>query len=149
VDRIGGIGVGVAAGWNLATLGAIATRLSVAYGVGLTTIGLLVTVQFLVHMGMQIPGGRTADRFGAKSGSLLGLAFIVAGNAISLPATEISLAFVGRAVVGLGTGFAFIGGSDSTRVSASTPACFAIRCSTGSRPCMRCHSVSASSSATG
>ncbi|MBV8256518.1 MAG: MFS transporter, partial [Actinobacteria bacterium] len=44
----------------------MATRLSHAYGVGLATIGLFTTVQFVVHMLMQIPGGRAADRWGAR-----------------------------------------------------------------------------------
>src|SRR5579862_7288224 len=79
VDRqaaIGGIGVGVAVGWNIAAIGAVATRMSAAYGVGLATIGLLTTTQFLVHMSMQIPGGRTADRFGARPTAFAGLAFV-------------------------------------------------------------------------
>jgi MFS family permease len=115
VDRVAGIGVGVAAGWNIAVLGAVATRLADAYGIGLTTIGLFVTVQFAVHMAMQVPGGRAADRFGAKSSSLVGLGLIAAGNAVALPAPVASLGFLGRVVVGVGTGLAFIGGSDYVR----------------------------------
>ena len=38
MDRIGGIGVGIAVGWNIAILGPIATRLAHAYNVSLTTI---------------------------------------------------------------------------------------------------------------
>jgi MFS family permease len=112
---IGGAGVGFAAGWNLAVIGAVATRLSHAYGVGLATIGLLTTTQFVVHMAMQIPAGRAADRFGARSTAFAGLAAIAAGNAIALPSASIGLAFSGRAVVGLGTGLAFVSGSDYIR----------------------------------
>ena len=66
--RVGGVGVGVAVGWNIATLGPIATRLAHVYGVSLTTIGLFVTVQFVMHMVMQVPGerGDFADRAYAK-----------------------------------------------------------------------------------
>ena len=117
----GGIGVGIAVGWNIAALGAIATRLSHAYGVGLATIGLFTTVQFAVHMVMQIPGGRAADRFGARRTGLLGLALMGAGNAIALPAANPWLAFLGRAVVGLGTGFAFVSGSDYIRTRGGPP----------------------------
>jgi MFS family permease len=109
------VGVGLAVGWNITVLGAVATRLSHVYGVSLTVVGLFVTVQFVVHMLMQIPGGRAADRFGARTGALAGLVLIVAGNAVSLPAPHASLAFLGRAVVGLGTGLAFVGGSDYLR----------------------------------
>src|SRR4051812_47131174 len=101
---IGGVGVGVASGWNIAALGAVATRLSHAYGVGLAAIGLFTTVQFVVHLAMQIPGGRAADRFGARRTALLGLVILAAGNAIALPAASAALAIAGRAVVGLGTG---------------------------------------------
>jgi MFS family permease len=72
-------------------------------------------VQFVMHMVMQIPGGRAADRWGARTSALAGMAIVMAGNAISLPAAHPSLAFLGRAVVGIGTGFAFVGGSDYIR----------------------------------
>jgi fucose permease len=121
VDRVGGIGVGVAVGWNIAILGPIATQLSHAYGVSLTTIGLFVTVQFVMHMVMQLPGGRAADRLGARTSALIGLALVAAGNAISLPAAEPALGFLGRAVVGVGTGFAFVGGSDYIRARGGSP----------------------------
>jgi fucose permease len=121
VDRVGGIGVGFAVGWNIAILGPIATQLSHAYHVSLTTIGLFVTVQFVTHMLMQIPGGRAADRLGARTSSLIGLAVITAGNAISLPMAEPALGFLGRAVVGVGTGFALVGGSDYIRARGGSP----------------------------
>ena len=117
----GGLAVGVAVGWNIAALGAIATRLSHAYGVGLATIGLFTTVQFVMHMVMQIPGGRAADRWGARTSALAGLGLIAAGNGIALAAAAPALGFAGRAVVGLGTGFAFVGGSDYVRASGGTP----------------------------
>src|SRR5438552_9617657 len=119
--RIGGVGVGVAVGWNIAILGPIATRLAHDYRVSLTTIGLFVTVQFVVHMLMQVPGGRAADRFGARTSALAGLGLILAGNGISLFAPQPALAFLGRAVVGLGTGFAFVGGSDYIRARGGSP----------------------------
>src|SRR5579872_2129460 len=118
---IGGIGIGIAVGWNIAAIGAVATRMSHAYGVGLATVGLLTTTQFLVHMAMQIPGGRTADRFGARRTAFAGLAAIAAGNAIALPAASIGLAFAGRAVVGFGTGLAFVSGSDYIRARGGSP----------------------------
>jgi MFS family permease len=118
---LGGVGVGVASGWNIAAIGAVATRLSHAYGVGLATIGVFTTVQFVVHLAMQIPGGRAADRFGARRTALLGLAILAAGNAIALPTPSPALGILGRAVVGLGTGFAFVAGSDYIRGRGGSP----------------------------
>jgi MFS family permease len=103
-------------------LGAVATRLSHAYGVSLTVVGLFVTVQFVVHMLMQVPGGQAADRFGARTTALLGLVLVVAGNAVSLPAAVPALGFLGRAIVGLGTGFAFVAGSDYIRARGGSAA---------------------------
>ena len=117
----GGVGVAIAVGWNITALGAVATRLSHAYGVGLATIGLFTTVQFVVHMLMQIPGGRAADRFGARRTALLGLVFMAAGNAIALPVAHPALGFLGRAVVGFGTGLAFVSGSDYIRARGGSP----------------------------
>src|SRR5436305_11429415 len=101
--RVGGIGVGIGVGWNIAVLGPIATRLSHVYGVSLAVVGAFVTVQFVMHMLMQIPGGGAADRWGAKSSALVGLAFVVVGNVISLPAPHAWLALLGLGVAGLGT----------------------------------------------
>lgn len=64
---------------------------------------------------MQIPGGRAADRFGARRTALAGLVAIASGNAIALPSATPALAFLGRGVVGFGTGLAFVSGSDYIR----------------------------------
>lgn len=119
--RVGGIGVGIGVGWNIAVLGPIATRLSHVYGVSLAVVGAFVTVQFVMHMLMQIPGGRAADRWGARTSALVGMGLVLAGNAISLPAPHAALAILGRAVVGIGTGFAFVGGSDYIRARGGGP----------------------------
>ena len=121
MDRIGGISVAVAVGWNIALIGPVATRLSHVYGVSLTVVLLFVTVQFVMHMVMQLPGGRAADRIGARTSALIGLGLILAGNAISLPAPDPWLGFLGRAVVGIGTGFAFVSGSDYIRSRDGSP----------------------------
>src|SRR5438105_4414464 len=80
-----------------------------------------VGVQFVVHREMQLPGGRRADRSGAQRAALLGLLVIAAGNAISLVDPTVALAFAGRAVVGLGTGIAFVSGSDYIRARGGSP----------------------------
>src|SRR3569833_2807482 len=117
--RAGGIGIGFGGGWNFAVLGPIATRLSHVDGVVPAVVGAFVTVQFVMHMLMQIPGGRAADRWGAKQRALLGMTLVMVGNALSLPAPHPSLAFAGRAVIG--TGVAVGGGSDYIRVRGGGP----------------------------
>jgi MFS transporter, NNP family, nitrate/nitrite transporter len=118
---VGGMAVAVAVGWNLAAVGSIATRLDRDYGVALATIGLFTTVQFVMHMLLQLPGGRAADRWGARRSSAVGIGFVALGNAIALPAATPALGFVGRAVVGIGTGFAFVGGIDYLRSLGGSP----------------------------
>ncbi len=70
---------------------------------------------------MQIPGGRAADRWGARTSALLGLALLALGNGVAMVAATPALGFLGRAVVGLGTGFAFVGGSDYIRALGGSP----------------------------
>jgi MFS family permease len=117
----GGIAIGAAVGWNIAALGPVATRESHAYGVGLATIGLFITVQFVMHAAMQIPGGRAADRWGPRRSAAVGLAFLVLGNVVALPAATPALGFLGRAIVGVGTGLAFVAGSDYIRARGGSP----------------------------
>ena len=64
---------------------------------------------------MQLPAGRGADRFGSQGVALLAVAAGVAGNAILLVDAGFELALVGRAIVGLGSGAAFVAGLDLVR----------------------------------
>jgi MFS family permease len=112
-----GVGVAFSVGWNITTVGAVATDLSHAYGVGLATIGLFTTAQFVVHMSLQIPAGHAADRFGARRVALLALVIMATGNAIALAAPVTGLALAARALVGAGTALGFVGGSDYIRAS--------------------------------
>jgi MFS family permease len=117
----GGLCVGFCVGWNITSVGSVATRLAHTYGVGLAAIGLLTTVQFIVHMAMQIPGGRAADRWGARTTAFAGLALMAAGNAVALAGPWYELAVVGRILVGFGTGLGFVAGSDYIRARGGSP----------------------------
>lgn len=116
-----GIAVGMACGWNIANVGAVADELAGDYGVTLATVGLFTTALFLVHMAMQLPAGRLADRIGARSVCLAALAVLAAANAILAVAPEAWLGLAGRALVGFGTGLGFIAGSDYVRASGGSP----------------------------
>ena len=118
---VGGCAAGLATGWNVANIGAIPSHLARSYGVGLAVVGLFTTALFLTHLAMQIPGGRAADRFGARRTALLGLVITIAFNALALVAPEPTLAIGARALTGIGTGFAFVAGSAYVRESGGSP----------------------------
>jgi NNP family nitrate/nitrite transporter-like MFS transporter len=114
---IGGCALGLASGWNISNVGAIAQYEARAYGVGLATVGLFTTALFLVHFVMQIPGGKAADRFGARRAGLVGLAFIVVFDLVALAAPSVALVIPMRALVGVGTGIGFLAGSAYVRAT--------------------------------
>jgi MFS family permease len=111
----------LAVGWNITNVGAVAGPLADEYGIGLGAVGLLTTALFLVHALVQVPGGRRADRHGARPVALGSLLVMAAGNALLLVAPDPALAIGARALVGLGTGMAFVAGSDYVRAAAGGP----------------------------
>jgi predicted MFS family arabinose efflux permease len=118
---VAGCALGATSGWNFGNLGGIASELAGAYGVGLATIGLLTTAMVVTHLAIQIPGGKASDRFGPARAGALALAVLCAGNALALAAPELGLAMAARAIVGAGTGLAFISGSALVRESGGGP----------------------------
>jgi MFS family permease len=118
---VGAGGLGVALGWNVTNVGAIAEPLADVYGVGLSVIGLVATVYFVSHIAFQIPGGRAADRRGARTVMLAGLAVVVAANAAALVSPDLALAFACRVAVGVGTGIGFVAGSGYVRAVGGSP----------------------------
>ena len=99
----------------------MAGPLADAYGIGLGVVGLFTTSLFLVHALVQIPGGRRADRLGAHPVALASLLVAAVGNALLLAAPDPALGIALRALVGLGTGVAFVAGSDYVRAAAGGP----------------------------
>lgn len=114
-------GVGFAAGWNLSNITPIGSTIAHDYGIALATVGFFTTALFAAHAGVQVPGGVLIDRLGAKRMSLVGLGIIAATNALALAAPQTWLALLARALMGLGTGISFIGGSDYIRKSGAGP----------------------------
>jgi NNP family nitrate/nitrite transporter-like MFS transporter len=117
----GGCAAGLASGWNVGNIGAVATQLSTTYGVGLATVGLFTTALFITHWLLQVPAGRASDRFGERRVALSGLAIIVCFNALALIGPYPALAIVARTLVGVGTGLAFVSGSAYVRVQGGSP----------------------------
>ena len=118
---VAGCLLGATSGWNFGNIGGIASELSRSYGVGLATIGLLTTAMVATHLAIQIPGGRASDRFGPARSGAAALVVLSTGNALALAAPELGLAIAARAVVGVGTGLAFISGSALVRESGGSP----------------------------
>lgn len=116
-----GIAAGLAVGgcltWNVSNVGAVADPLAGHYGVSLAAIGLLTTALFVTHLAVQLPAGRAADRVGSQRVALVAIAAGVAGNCLLLLDGGIELALLARAVVGIGSGAAFVAGLDLVRAA--------------------------------
>jgi MFS family permease len=116
-----GCALGATSGWNFGNIGGIASELAGAYGVGLATVGLLTTAMVITHLAIQIPGGRASDRLGPARTGAVALVVLSAGNALALAGPEAGLGIAARAIVGVGTGLAFISGSALVRESGGSP----------------------------
>jgi len=108
--------------WNVSNVGAVADPLAEHYGVSLAGVGLLTTALFVTHLAAQLPAGRGADRFGSQSVALLAIAAAVVGNAVLLAGGSFGVALFGRAIVGVGSGAAFVAGLDLVRAGGGGPA---------------------------
>jgi predicted MFS family arabinose efflux permease len=113
--------LGSAVLWNVGNVGAVAGRLGDVYGVSLGAVGLLTTTMFLTHLAAQLPAGLAADRIGARTVALFAAAIILGGNILLLVDDAYGLALGGRAVVGIGTGAAFVASLDLVRAGGGGP----------------------------
>jgi MFS family permease len=110
-----GLAVGGCLTWNISNVGAVADPLASVYGVSLAAVGLLTTALFATHLGVQLPAGREADRYGARLVALAAIGAAVAGNALLVASDAYPVALLGRAIVGLGSGAGFVAGLDLVR----------------------------------
>jgi MFS family permease len=108
-------------GFNIANIGAVADRVSAAYGIGLGVVGLFTTGLFLTHAVMQVPAGRLCDRFGPRLIGACGLLVVVGASTAALGWREAWFAIGMRTVAGVGTALAFVGGSDYVRATIGSP----------------------------
>ena len=75
----------------------------------------MTTALFVTHLAAQLPAGRSADRYGSQRVAVVAIAAVVVGNGILLVDAGVELALLGRAVVGVGSGAAFVAGLDLVR----------------------------------
>jgi MFS family permease len=118
---VAGLTVGCFLTWNVSNVGAAADPLADAYGVSLAVVGLLTTALFVTHLLSQLPAGIWSDRVGPHRVALVACAFGAVGNTILLVDDEIALGIVGRLVVGVGSGAAFVAGLDLVRAGGGGP----------------------------
>jgi MFS family permease len=116
----GGGALAASAGWNIANVGAVATTVSHAYGVSLAVVGLFTTALFVTHTTVQIPAGRLCDRVGARVTGLAALAVTCIASAAALAWRDAAYAIGMRMLAGVGTGLAFVAGSDYVRATAGS-----------------------------
>ena len=107
--------MGLALGFSFANIGPIAELVSVEYGIGLATVGVMAMAIALTHALVQVPSGRVVDRFGAKRLALVALALVIGANAVALVEPSAALAIPLRAIMGVGTGAGFIAGTQYVR----------------------------------
>lgn len=118
---VAGLVVGCFLTWNVANVGAVADPLADAYGTSLAVVGLLTTALFVTHLASQLPSGVWSDRVGPHRVALAACAAGAAGNALLLLEPAVGPALVGRLVVGVGSGAAFVAGLDLVRAGGGTP----------------------------
>jgi MFS family permease len=111
----GGCAMAFTSGFNVANVGAVADRVSAAYGVGLGVVGLFTTGLFVTHAALQVPMGRLCDRIGPRTVGGAGLVVVALASAAALGWREAWFAIAMRTVAGIGTAGAFVGGSDYVR----------------------------------
>jgi predicted MFS family arabinose efflux permease len=116
-----GLVLGGALTWNIANTGAVAGRLSDAYGISLAAVGLLTTALFVTHLLAQLPAGMIADRIGSRRVALFAVACILAGNGVLLATDDYGAALAARALAGIGTGTGFVAGLDLIRGGGGGP----------------------------
>jgi MFS family permease len=104
-----------AAGWNFSSIGAIADPVGRAYGVGLSTVGLMTAALVASHTLFNIPGGRAVDRFGARRMIILGLVIVALANVVLLATPSLGLVLGLRFLMGVGTALGFVGSIDYVR----------------------------------
>ena len=114
---VAGLTVGGCLTWNVSNVGAVADPLSAHYGISLAVVGLLTTALFVTHLAVQLPAGRAADRYGSQRVALVAIGAALAGNLLLLFDGGIELALVARAIVGIGSGAAFVAGLDLVRAA--------------------------------
>jgi MFS family permease len=87
---------------------AISGELTAAFDIGAASLGTLAATYFIIYTLMQIPTGILADTLGPRKILFVGGLVAGGGSLLFGLASSFELAFVGRALVGLGVSVTFI-----------------------------------------
>ena len=87
----------------------LVSELMAEFSVGGAVLGSLSAFYFYAYAGMQIPVGVLMDRFGPRRLMSVAAAVSAAGALIFATAQAIEFAYLGRAMIGLGASFSWIG----------------------------------------
>jgi MFS family permease len=103
-----GVSVYLVAVFHRSTLGVAATEAFSRFGINASALSTFVMLQMIVYVGMQIPVGVLADRFGPKRMLLTGLVLIVLGQTAFALSTAFVPALGARALIGCGDAMTFV-----------------------------------------
>ena len=90
------------------SMGVASLQATERFQVGAAALSSLAVAQLVVYAAMQIPTGLALDRFGPKRLIVFGSFMTGLGNLLVAMAPTISLAVIGRMVVGFGDAFVFV-----------------------------------------
>lgn len=93
---------------NRSSLGVASLLASERFDIAATALSTLAVAQLMVYAVMQIPVGILLDRFGSKALLVFGSLVMTFGQFLVAISEVLSLAVVGRMLVGLGDAFVFI-----------------------------------------
>ncbi len=80
------------------------------FAVGGAVLGNLSAVYFYAYVGLQIPVGLFIDRWGPRQVLTVTVALAACGSFLFAWADSLTVAYVGRALIGAGVAFGFVGG---------------------------------------
>jgi MFS family permease len=98
----------IAAVMQRSTLGVAGVSAVERFDAGASALSALAVLQLVVYAGMQVPVGVLIDRLGPRVLITAGLSFLVAGQVVLAFSPTISVAVVGRILVGAGDAAIFV-----------------------------------------
>jgi sugar phosphate permease len=98
----------IAAVMQRSTLGVAGVSAVERFDAGASALSALAVLQLVVYAGMQVPVGVLIDRLGPRVLIAFGLSFLVAGQVVLAFSPTISVAVVGRILVGAGDAAIFV-----------------------------------------